>query len=288
MILKYLIMGCNGMAGHTIALYLKEQGHDVTGFARKKSDLVKTIIGDAENIDDVKNAINGNYDFIVNCIGILNQYAEENQARATFLNSYLPHFLADCVKNTDTRIIHLSTDCVFSGRRGQYKDTDLRDGETFYDRSKALGELEDDRNITVRTSIIGPDRNKDGIGLLNWFMKQQGKVKGYTKAIWTGLTTLELAKVIEILTTDKDAYKAGLFNIVPSESISKYELLKLFGAVLKNDKIEILEDDSLCVDKSLVPSKMNMNVPSYELMIEELKDWISTHRQLYPEYYSRG
>ena len=91
----------------------------------------------------------------------------------------------------------MSTDCVFSGKTGWYSETSSRDGETFYDRSKALGELENNKDLTFRNSIIGPDLNKNGIGLFNWFMKQEGQIYGFTKAIWTGVTTLTLAKAME-------------------------------------------------------------------------------------------
>lgn len=281
--MKYLIMGCNGMAGHLISLYLKEQGHDVHGFARRRSDLIDTIVGDAEDKESVRKIIKeGKFDYVINCIGILNQDAESEKAKAVYVNAYFPHFLAKVTGESDTRIIHLSTDCVFSGKRGQYRKTDLRDGETFYDRSKALGELEDDKNITIRTSIVGPDRNEGGIGLLNWFMKQQGIVKGYTKAIWTGLTTLELAKVIERMSSEEFA---GLYNIVPKESISKYELLKIFNEELRNGELEIVPDDSVVADKSLVGSEISLKIPMYRQAIRETANWIAKHQDLYSGYY---
>lgn len=284
--MKYLVMGCNGMAGHTVSLYLKEQGHDVTGFARRESDLVKTIVGDAADASLVQNIIiNGRYEYVINCIGVLNRDAENNKSKAVFLNAYLPHFLADITEKTNTRIIHLSTDCVFSGMRGQYKEDDLRDGETFYDRSKALGELNDDKNITIRTSILGPDRNERGIGLLNWFMKQNGPVNGYSKTIWTGLTTLQLAKVIEVLCKN---HCAGLYNIVPDSSISKYELLKIFNQILRNDELLIESDDRVVLDKSLVPSAVTkelLMIPGYREMVEDMAAWIRDKERLYPNYY---
>lgn len=284
--MKYLIMGCNGMAGHLISLYLKEQGHDVYGFARKKSDLVDTITGDAEDRESVRKVVmEGEYDYVVNCIGVLNQHAESEKAKAVYVNAYFPHFLADITKESDTRIIHLSTDCVFSGKKGRYRENDLRDGETFYDRSKALGELEDDKNITIRTSIVGPDRNEDGIGLLNWFMKQEGIVKGYARAIWTGLTTLELAKVIEQMSSGEFA---GLYHVVPKESISKYELLKIFNEVLRNGELEIVPDDSVEADKSLIGSEeavKKLDISDYRKMIIELKEWIENKEFIYPEKY---
>jgi dTDP-4-dehydrorhamnose reductase len=280
--MKYLIMGCNGMAGHVISLYLKEQGHDVHGFARKQSDLVDTIVGDAEDEKLVRKTIEeGEYDYVVNCIGVLNQYAETEKARAVYLNAYFPHFLADIVKESKTKIIHLSTDCVFSGKKGQYEEDDLRDGETFYARSKALGELEDNKNITIRTSIVGPDRNEDGIGLLNWFMKQEGVIKGYTRAIWTGVTTLELAKAIEQMSNGEFA---GLYNVVPKESISKYELLRVFNKILRNGELNIIPDDSIVVDKSLIRSEIvekKLGILYYEKMVMELKKWIEDKESLY-------
>ncbi len=202
--MKFLVLGCNGMAGHTISLYLKEQGHDVTGFAQEKSRYVDSVVGDARDVDFMRNLITkGKYDTVINCIGILNQFAEQNKALATFLNSYFPHFLAEVTSGTDTQVIHMSTDCVFSGKRGEYTEDDFRDGETFYDRSKALGELEDDKNVTLRNSIVGPDINPNGIGLMNWFMKQNAPISGYTKAMWTGQTTLQLAKTMEVAAKER-------------------------------------------------------------------------------------
>ena len=196
--MKFLVLGCNGMAGHMISIYLQEKGHEVLGFARRASSYIKSITGDACDLQGLRHIITeGKFDSVINSIGILNHFAERDKALAVFINSYLPHFLADVTSGTDTQIIQMSTDCVFSGKHGQYKENDLRDGETFYDRSKALGELEDEKNITLRNSIVGPDINPKGIGLLNWFMQQHNEINGYTKVIWTGQTTLQLAKTME-------------------------------------------------------------------------------------------
>lgn len=281
--MKYLVMGCNGMAGHMISLYLKEQGHEVTGFARKESDLVDTIVADAGDKAAVEKAVfSKDYDYVINCVGILNQYAEADKSRAVYLNAFLPHYLADITSESTTKIVHLSTDCVFSGRKGSYKEDDLRDGNTFYDRSKALGELEDNKNITIRTSIVGPDRNEQGIGLLNWFMKQNTKVKGYARAFWTGQTTLQLAKTIEMISLDQIT---GLCNIVPEVCISKYELLQLFNKYLRDNLLDIEADNIINIDKSLIQTHTHIPVPSYEKMVQELHFWIVSHKQLYPAYY---
>ena len=282
--MKFLICGCNGMAGHTIALYLKEQGHSVFGFDRKKSELIDSVAGDAMDRAFVENLIKeGNYDAVINCIGILNQAAEDHKALATYLNSYFPHLLAELTEETNTQVIHMSTDCVFSGKKGEYKELDFQDGETFYDRSKALGELNDNKNITLRNSIVGPDINPNGIGLMNWFMKQSGEINGYTKAMWTGQTTLQLAKTMEYAAKTK---AHGLVNAVPDKSISKYELIKLFNKYLRNNKVIINPVDGVNADKSLKRTNFEMDylIPDYETMIKELADWMVKHKDLYPHY----
>lgn len=283
--IRFLVLGCNGMAGHQISLYLQEQGHDVTGFALEKSRLLrKSIAGDATDFPALKRIIqDGKYDTVINCIGILNQFAENNHALATLLNSYLPHFVAQAANEVGSQVIQMSTDCVFSGRRGQYTEEDTPDGTTFYDRSKALGELDDDKNITLRNSIVGPDINVNGIGLLNWFMKQTGEINGYTKSLWTGQTTLQLAKTMEAAAIER---ATGLYNTVPDTSISKYELVKLFNRYLRNNSLTIHPVDGVNADKSLKRTRFDFSyrIPDYETMVAEAARWIMDHRKLYPHY----
>lgn len=282
--MRVLVLGCNGMAGHTISLYMKERGHDVVGFARKKSTLIPSVTGDAMDKDLVSELVGKNkFDSIINCIGLLNQFAENNKAEAAYLNGYFPHFLAELTEGTDTQVIHMSTDCVFSGKRGQYTETDLRDGETFYDRSKALGELDDDKNITLRNSIVGPDINPNGIGLLNWFMQQEGEVNGFTGAIWTGQTTLQLAKTMEAAAKEK---AHGLYNTVPETNISKCDLLGLFNKYIRKEPVVIHPVDKCAADKSLKRTRFDFDylIPDYEKMVIELAEWIRKHRELYPHY----
>lgn len=282
--MRFLILGCNGMAGHTISLYLKEQGHDVFGFDRRPSSLIDSAVGDAMDAEFMKELVGKNkYDSVINCIGLLNQFAENNKAGAAYLNAYFPHFLAQITDGTNTQVIHMSTDCVFSGKRGQYTEDDLRDGETFYDRSKALGELDDDKNITLRNSIVGPDINPNGIGLLNWFMQQHGQVTGYTGAMWTGQTTLQLAKTMEVAAKEK---AHGLYNTVPEMSISKCNLLKLFNQYLRAEKVDIIPVDKMAADKSLKRTRWDFEykIPDYESMICELGEWVRKHKSLYPHY----
>jgi dTDP-4-dehydrorhamnose reductase len=267
---RFLVFGTSGMAGNTIATYLIERGHYVIGFSRNRSLGIRTIEGDVTNKELVKKTVvDGSYDVIINCIGILNQFAEQNHESAVYLNSYFPHLLVSLTKNIKTKVILMSTDCVFSGKTGGYTENDFPDGETFYDRTKALGEVNDGKNLTLRSSIVGPDLKEEGIGLLNWFMKQEGTIKGYTNALWTGVTTLELAKIMEQAALSS---ATGLINMVYQKPISKFKLLLLLNKHLTESKLIVEPFDSFISDKSLVRTNFNFNynVPDYETMIIEM------------------
>ena len=284
---KILVLGSSGMAGHLITLYLKEKGYNVTAFSMRPFPYCVNIVGNALDTNNFKEMLLAdNYDTVINCIGILNQVADENQSLAVYLNSYLPHLIADTLKNTKTKLIHMSTDCVFAGNSGPYYETSLRDGLTFYDRSKALGEVEDSKNLTFRNSIVGPDMNATGIGLFNWFMKQSEPISGYTGAIWTGVTTLTLAKAMERAIEEN---LCGLYNLVNNTSISKYDLLGLFNKHFRNSELIINENNTLKLDKSLMRARndFSFEVPSYENMVMEMKDWVYNHKELYPNYFNK-
>lgn len=283
--MRVLVLGGSGMAGHMITLYFKEAGYDVTIFTRKKTDYCKNVIGDVKDFEQLnKLIVNSDFDVVINAVGILNQYAEKNKADAVLINSYLPHFLSNITQNMKTKIIHMSTDCVFSGKVGNYSEHSFKDGETFYDRSKALGEIENQKDLTFRNSIIGPDMSEEGIGLFNWFMKQSGTVSGYKKAIWTGVTTLTLAKAMEQAVKEN---LVGIYNLVNNEKITKYDLLQLFNEAMKESEINIIEDEIIALDKSLMNNRKDFSfiVPSYEEMVCEMKEWILNHRKLYPHYF---
>lgn len=283
--MKFLVLGATGMAGHTISIYLNEQRHDVTTFTRRPFKFSKNIIGDINDLKSLEDTIReGKFDAVINCIGILNSDAEKNKHNAVFLNSYLPHYLSNISKDLKTKIIHMSTDCVFSGKDGNYHEDSFKDGEIFYDRSKALGEIDNNKDLTFRNSIIGPDMNENGIGLFNWFMKQSGEISGYTKAIWTGVTTLTLAKAMEKAAHDNIV---GLYNLVNNDTINKYEMLKLFNEYFKNGQLSIKQSENLILDKSLINNRtdFDFSVPTYEDMIIEMKEWIYSHRELYLHYF---
>lgn len=283
--MKFLILGATGMAGHTISIFLQEQGYDVTTFSKNPFPYCKNINGDAMDKTFIVYMLKaGNYDVVINCIGLLNQECDRNPSKAVYLNSYLPHLIADTLKNTKTKLIHMSTDCVFSGKQGSYSEDSFPDGETFYDRTKALGEVKDEKNLTFRNSIVGPDMNEYGIGLFNWFMKQSGTIYGYSKAIWTGVTTLTLAKAMERAAIEN---LTGIYNLVNNQSISKFDLLGLFNKHMRDGKISILPSDAVNLNKSLVNNRkdFSFDVPSYEQMVIEMKEWINKHKELYPHYF---
>lgn len=282
--MKILVLGSIGMAGHTITLYFKERGHHVVAYSMSPFPYCENIIGNAFDTESFKSILlDGQYDVVINCIGILNLVADQNPSKAVYLNSYLPHFIADTLKSEKTKLIHMSTDCVFAGNTGPYFENSLRDGRSFYDRTKALGEVEDNKNLTFRNSIIGPDMNQDGIGLFNWFMKQHGTIKGYTGALWSGVTTLTLAKAME---NAIDENLCGLYNLVNNESISKYDLLNLFNTNFREKKVTIEKEEKLQLDKSLRNTRDDFSflVPTYSQMVKEMKEWIDAHSEFYPHY----
>ncbi len=281
--MKFLILGSSGMAGHVISIYLKEQGHEVTGFCRRHCSYINFVCGDVRDLNHLKNTIDsGQYDAVINAVGILNQFAESDPESAVFLNSYLPHYLSKITLNTTTQIIQISTDCVFSGTSAPYTENSFCDGTTTYDRTKALGELRDNKNLTLRQSIIGPDLSPNGIGLLNWLM-QQTEINGYTNAIWTGVTSLQLGKIIEAAATKK---VHGLIHMVPDTNISKYNLLQLLNHHLLHDTVIIHPYEQFKSDKTLIRTNHNFDytVPDYETMIIELSKWMDAHKTLYPHY----
>jgi dTDP-4-dehydrorhamnose reductase len=281
--LKILLLGSAGMAGHVLKnefLKLSEK-IDLIDIARSNqytSPIIKMDITNFVSLGDL--IANSNFDYIINMVGVLNKTAEDNPENAILINSYLPHFIEKITKNTKTKIIHISTDCVFSGKKGSYLEIDFKDGKGFYSQSKALGELVNNKDLTIRTSIIGPDLNSGGIGLFNWFINQNGLVNGFSNAFWSGVTTIQLAKsIIEIIFSNNSI--TGLVHLTNNEKISKYNLLILIKEVFELKDIEIQELSSYEVDKSLINSRNDIfrNIPTYKEMIFEMYQWIKKNNQ---------
>lgn len=285
--MKVFVLGCNGMAGHVITKYLQNCGHEVFGLALTKSDLLDsdhTFVLDVTDFKKIEEIVNSyNFDYIINCIGILNKQTEDNKILSITVNSLLPHVLVNLTKNLKTRVIHMSTDCVFSGKDGKYSEDAIADSTSFYGKTKSLGEITDNKNLTIRTSIVGPDINKNGIGLFNWFMKQSGNINGYTNAIWSGVTTIELAKIMNLCMQNNCS---GIVNMVNNQTISKYDLLKLFKKYFNKNDVLINKFEDFKENKSLVRTNFSLDysVPTYEQMIKEMADWVNQNKNLYINY----
>lgn len=266
---KVLLIGGRGMAGHMINNYLEKTGkYEIVNTCLNEKLNEKSILLDVRNKDKLEGIIDAvKPEIIINCVGILTKQANENPKLAIEVNSYFPHFLEELGKEKGFKTIHLSTDCVFSGKKGNYTVDDIPDAVDFYGKSKAIGELKNDRDLTIRTSIIGPELNPNGVGLFQWFMNQEGEVNGYDKVFWTGLTTLELAKVID-KAIELDL--TGLHQIVPKEKISKYDLLNLIKEVFKKEIIINRYSDKI-VDKSLEQEQVEgIIISDYKAMLLEL------------------
>ena len=271
------------MLGHQVVNYfLRFHDYDVIDIALRSKLRDKTIISDVtDGVAFERVVTEQSPDFIVNCIGVL-IHGSSNVGNAIYLNAYLPHQLKKISKNINAKLIHISTDCVFSGSKGGYIESDVKDGQGVYPQTKILGEIEDDSNLTLRTSIVGPELKINGEGLFHWFMNQQGDISGFTKSIWSGVTTIELAKAVK---WSIDNHITGLYHVTNNTTITKYELLKLFQVHTKKD-ININRINGNNIDKSFIDTRLLMNykIPSYDEMISDLASLIGNNRSLYPLY----
>ncbi|MGL5630452.1 MAG: sugar nucleotide-binding protein [Mycoplasmoidaceae bacterium] len=267
--IKFLILGGYGMAGSMIASYLIYKKYNVSVTVREKKNIFKDeIIWNNNEFDDLKKIII-NFDVVINCIGILNRtLISELEIKNT--NSDLPQFLNKITEEYDIKFIHLSTDCVFSGNsKLPYTEDSQKDGNSVYDLSKANGEFNSRKNLVIRTSIIGPELKKNGIGLLNWFLNSDKKIVGYNNWYWSGITTLVLAQVIEYVCINNIS---GLIHVNNGERISKYELLHIFNKVFNSSKIIEKKDLEKEINKFLINTRVDFNytIPSYLKMIQKL------------------
>lgn len=281
---RILVIGSKGMAGHIIYHHLKDLGkYHVRDISRSNDFFPSNYCLDVTDFSQLIHIIqNEKPDVVINCIGILNQDAENNPDKAILINSYLPQLLAQKGLQLGYKLIHLSTDCVFSGKKGNYKKKDTPDGSGFYAKSKALGEINYGEHLTLRTSIVGPELKREGIGLFNWFMQQHGKINGYTNAIWTGITTIELANCIERI-IEKDV--TGVQHLVNNQSISKFDLILLFKNLFQKNTIQIEPYHDYIVDKSLVNEETALVIKTYSEMLLDMKNWMDEHKHMYADYY---
>lgn len=279
--MRYLVLGCSGMVGHTVALYLLQSGHHVLGVDNRPCTALPMQKMDLLAGNLLQGLITaGQYDAIINCAGLLNEAAEANASAAYRLNAELPHSIAAYIEDTQTQLVQISTDCVFSGVQGGYRAADTPDGVSIYARTKAAGEIHSSRHLTIRTSIIGPDMHADGIGLVNWFMGRT-TCHGYANVCWTGITSLALARAVEAMVQNK---AHGLIHLVPGNAISKHYLLCLMNHTLRADAVDIRAVCTPVSDMSLIPSPGIPPLPDYSRMLVETALWMQANRALYPHY----
>jgi len=281
---KVLIIGATGMLGHIVYLYLKSlNNYELynTVYRNKLTD--DSIICDVHNKDDLNKVIETiKPEIVINCVGALVKQSKENPEDAIYLNALYPHLLKIICDKNEAKLIHISTDCVFSGKKGNYAEDDFRDADDVYGRSKAMGEIFDEPHCTIRTSIIGPELKTNGTGLFHWFMNQHEDIKGYTQAFWGGVTTLELAKVINKVIENN---YCGLIQVSNGNKISKFSLLSLFSDYFKSNKVIITPTDYYIVDKSLQIGKIDFLIPDYERMIFEMKLFMELNSEYYIHYF---
>lgn len=258
--MKIIVIGASGMIGHAfLRVFNEREDWQVWGTVRDagvkrffSAHLAERLLVDIDVLRDgclLRLMEQVMPDIIINCAGLTKHKPQANDPLLTVpLNTIFPHQLASLCKIAGARLIHISTDCVFSGAKGNYQEDDYPDALDLYGRSKALGEVVDESHcFTLRTSTIGHEL-ESSFGLLAWFLLQEGSCKGYTQAIFSGLPTVVLAQVVRDVVIPRPEL-TGLYHIA-ARPIAKYDLLRLIADVYGKD-IEIIPDDKLAIDRSL-------------------------------------
>ena len=283
--MKILIFGITGMLGSCIYKYFSIQGnYKVIGVSRdaSKNNFFKqnshaTIMhfNELEDFEQLENFLEKvKPDIILNCIGVIKQKIKSYSPYKTlFLNSYFPHLLDKLASNLSFKLIHFSTDCVFDGISGSYTESDIPLPKDYYGMTKLLGEVNRSDSLTLRTSFIGHELNSS-FQLLNWFLSSKGSIKGYSKAIYTGMPTIQIAQILEKYVIPNRSLR-GLYHL-SSSPITKHDLLQLFLNTY-NYQISILEDDKVVVDRSLnstsFKSKTGFDCPPWNEMIKKMYEF---------------
>jgi len=270
--MKILILGSNGMAGHIVTSYFKKKGYDVSTLARDNADFCVDI-ENKDQLDKFFNSIDSTCDFVINCIGLLVGDANKDPAKAAYINSYFPHYLEQKYSVTTTKVVHLSTDCVFDGAKGNYVESDTHTEMNYYGKSKSLGEINNAKDVTFRMSIIGPELKSNGTGLLKWILTNpDSELNGWENAWWNGMTTLQLAKCLEIYIENPAI--TGIYNLVNNDvKINKYELLCKVNEVYNLNKTVNKTNGPKTVNKVLVDTRqlLDFKIPDYTTQLKELK-----------------
>lgn len=281
---KILILGSSGLIGHQIYNYLLNlEEYIILGISKNRKFKNEDLNLDFENINLLESVINDyKPNYIINCAGKLISASNKSPESAIYLNAYFPYLLMKIAEKANARLIHISTDCVFSGNKGQYSEYELKDGTSIYSKTKSLGEIDSNKHLTLRTSVIGPEIDLKGEELFNWFMCQNEPINGYTESIWSGVSTIVLARVLKKCI---DINLTGLYNITTENPINKFELLSIinqfrFNKILINPVIGVKSNKSL-IDTI---SKLDYIYPSYFNQVSEIFDLIHNSKTLYSHY----
>ena len=280
--MRILVMGGDGMLGHQLLESL-QKNHDVRITVRQgakayqeydlfnhESSYFNVDVRQDENIIPVLEHFKPHA--VINAVGVIKQRQIGNDAISNIeINALFPHRLSRLCETAHARLIHFSTDCVFSGKKGKYTENDISDATDFYGKSKFLGEVAASHCLTLRTSVIGLELARKA-SLIEWFLAQQGIIKGYKKAIYSGLTTMEISRLIETILT-KHPTLSGIWH-VSSQAISKYDLLKILAFKLNREDIQIVPDEHFICDRSLLSEAFNRETgykaPTWKEMLNEL------------------
>jgi dTDP-4-dehydrorhamnose reductase len=283
--INILILGSSGLIGHQVYDHFsKNKKYKLYDISLKRKVNQNTILFDLRNFNELEKLIKKiKPKNIINCCGILINASIKDPESAILLNSYLPHFLAKISNKINAKLIHISTDCVFSGDKGKYKEYDLKDGISIYAKTKSLGEINTKNHLTIRTSVVGPELKIESEELLNWFLSQKNKIFGYKKSLWSGVTTIYLAQLIEEL-INKNIN--GIYQVTTNKVISKYKLLLLFNKYSKLN-LNIIPVNGVITNKTLIDTRklIKSNIPNYNIMIKELFEFIATNKIKYKHYY---
>jgi dTDP-4-dehydrorhamnose reductase len=276
------------MVGHLLATRLREfpDAFEVVTAARNNTYGNPNIALDATHFNDLSSALDViKPDVCINAIGVLNRAADDLDVSKK-LNTQLPIYLSEMGIKQGFQLIHISTDCVFSGSRGGYIETDRPDATDNYGLTKIGGEGIDPKHLVIRTSVIGPEIRPQAIGLFHWFTNQTGEVSGYQNVIWSGVTTLALADAIMDAINNKTS---GLVHLVNNDTISKLALITLIDQHFPSRKRRVIPNPIPFSNKSLISTRKDstFKVPSYEQMLADLRKWMELYPEDYLEYLQR-
>lgn len=269
------------MLGHIVHYFLDSTNkYDLYNLSFRNKLNSKTIIEDVSDQQKLSNLINDiSPDVIINCIGILIKGSNENIKKAIYINGYFPHWLKDVCEDINCKLIHISTDCVFSGKNGGNDENSIKDAIDDYGKTKSLGEFDSFNHLCIRTSIIGPELKQNGEGLMHWLFNQQGTINGFKNVFWSGVTTLELAKAIHFSIENNIS---GLWNVTNEEAISKFDLLKTIIKIFSINKLKLEHNIDKISDKSLKSIRgIDYKVPSYQIMLEDLACYYTENKNKY-------